>query len=461
MKHSSRRILALLLALSLCIGMMPMSIFAEPETEAINEQSEEKIELSQSETDDSADLEEESEGVDVFETDAKGAPEAAKKADVRVLKEKKVDLEKVEEDAPLEAVKKAEMPAVEMQNIEDLKKADAPALETAGAEALDAVSDQPAVKLAANATADVLMAAEKSATEDPVTINLKFYKEYNGPEGSGYKPAQITEGETIASVLPSIMPWVTKEGYEFMFWAGYGFTSEGPYDYIDKPITRGIAEHTWLNSEHTAELYTISLLAIWGHVVEYEIDGEKITDFKISNTASQIDKDGNYIVKHGSSAMQPNIIRDGYVAEWIGPFEITENRTVENGNAIQGHWVKLHTVSFIDDDEAGTSLRDPQTVKDGEYAKEPKDPQKDGFIFDGWFLTGENGESVEYFVDGEAIQPVTGDITLVAHWTEKTKYTVSFYDENGVKIEDADQSVYDGGFAKPHDMSQMIMKASC
>ena len=100
MKHSSRRILALLLALSLCIGMMPMSIFAEPETEAINEQSEEKIELSQSETDDSADLEEESEGVDVFETDAKGAPEAAKKADVRVLEEKKVDLEKVEEDAP-------------------------------------------------------------------------------------------------------------------------------------------------------------------------------------------------------------------------------------------------------------------------------------------------------------------------------------------------------------------------
>ncbi|MBR3395352.1 MAG: hypothetical protein IKG76_06160, partial [Firmicutes bacterium] len=107
MKHSSRKILALLLALSLCIGMMPMSIFAEPEIEAINEQSEEQIELSQSETDDSADLEEESEGVDVFETDAKEAPETVKKADVRVLEEKKVDLEKVEEDAPLEAVKKA------------------------------------------------------------------------------------------------------------------------------------------------------------------------------------------------------------------------------------------------------------------------------------------------------------------------------------------------------------------
>lgn len=125
MKHSSRRILALLLALSLCIGMMPMSIFAEPETEEINGQLEEIIELSQSPADDPADLEEESGGFDVSETDAKEAPEAVKKADVTVLEEKKVEEKKVElEKVDLDKIEK-DMPSALTEALPEAGNSDA------------------------------------------------------------------------------------------------------------------------------------------------------------------------------------------------------------------------------------------------------------------------------------------------------------------------------------------------
>lgn len=88
---------------------------------------------------------------------------------------------------------------------------------------------------------------------------------------------------------------------------------------------------------------------------------------------------------------------------------------------------KTYTVTF---DSAGGSTVPPQTVKDGEKAKEPAQPTREDFTFNGWFL-----EDSPYSFD----TPVTSNITLVAKWTanapEPTTYTVTFDSQGGTPVQ--------------------------
>ncbi|MCL2771875.1 MAG: InlB B-repeat-containing protein [Oscillospiraceae bacterium] len=100
-----------------------------------------------------------------------------------------------------------------------------------------------------------------------------------------------------------------------------------------------------------------------------------------------------------------------------------------------------HKVTFFDSDGT-TTLADSQTVADGGKAKQPADPSKDGYTFDGWSYGG-----ATLFDFGVAI---TSDVTLIAQWTAvpvTTYYTVIFQDWNGDKIGEQ-QSVAEGGNAK-------------
>lgn len=80
--------------------------------------------------------------------------------------------------------------------------------------------------------------------------------------------------------------------------------------------------------------------------------------------------------------------------------------------------VKTYTVSF-DTDGAGTIA--PVLVKDGETAEEPPEPQKDNWVFKGWFI----GET-EY----DFSSPVKSELTLKAKWNEL--YTVAFMSDGSV-----------------------------
>ena len=76
-------------------------------------------------------------------------------------------------------------------------------------------------------------------------------------------------------------------------------------------------------------------------------------------------------------------------------------------------YINPHTVTF--DSAGGQQTPDHQQITIGKQAARPiTDPAKDGFLFDGWFLKDANGKSdVAY----DFSQPVTADITLVAHWS--------------------------------------------
>ena len=73
-----------------------------------------------------------------------------------------------------------------------------------------------------------------------------------------------------------------------------------------------------------------------------------------------------------------------------------------------------HTVTFKDD---STTLS-KQSIADGTRAsRPPKDPTRDSYLFDGWFIKNDKGDSnVAY----DFSQPVTKDFTLTAHWTKGT-----------------------------------------
>ena len=78
---------------------------------------------------------------------------------------------------------------------------------------------------------------------------------------------------------------------------------------------------------------------------------------------------------------------------------------------------KEFTVTF--DSNGGTSVEAQTVEKDGTATK-PTDPTREGYIFAGWEL---NGEEFDFAT------AITSDITLEAVWTEideGTKYTVSF-----------------------------------
>ena len=88
----------------------------------------------------------------------------------------------------------------------------------------------------------------------------------------------------------------------------------------------------------------------------------------------------------------------------------------------------MYTVTF---DSDGGTVVEPQQVVDGEKATMPDPaPTRDGYTFAGWYL----GDTAYDFDT-----PVTGNITLVAHWTDAKTYTVT--------IAPADITVYTGGEA--------------
>ena len=81
--------------------------------------------------------------------------------------------------------------------------------------------------------------------------------------------------------------------------------------------------------------------------------------------------------------------------------------TAGDAAGVQDRSSAAWTVSF---DTAGGGSVGRQTIPDGSQASRPSpDPVRDGYLFDGWF----QGDVAYDFT-----QPVTGSITLTAHWTK-------------------------------------------
>ena len=76
-----------------------------------------------------------------------------------------------------------------------------------------------------------------------------------------------------------------------------------------------------------------------------------------------------------------------------------------------------HIVSF--DPDGGDYQPKDQTVVGGRPAVEPKEPKKEGYVFEGWYYTDENGKEVKWDFD----TPVHQSMTLKARWKKEPSGT--------------------------------------
>lgn len=112
--------------------------------------------------------------------------------------------------------------------------------------------------------------------------------------------------------------------------------------------------------------------------------------------------------------------------------KIGEEMTLKGTVSLKAAHGNLVTVTYNTD---GGGAVDAQTVESGSAAVRPTDPTRSGYTFSGWTL---DGTAYDFAT------PVTGDITLVAQWTENyvppvTTYytlTINYVDAEGNTVAD-------------------------
>ena len=137
-----------------------------------------------------------------------------------------------------------------------------------------------------------------------------------------------------------------------------------------------------------------------------------------SNGGSKVDSQK---VKDGSVATEPEApTREGYTfGGWYTDKKCTDGNEfdfaktkIEADTTLYAKWTEVepepserHVVTFRD----GDTVVDVCNVADGEAVVRPADPEKEGYIFEGWTLDGE---------DYDFSAPVTADMTLDAKWSK-------------------------------------------
>ncbi len=228
-----------------------------------------------------------------------------------------------------------------------------------------------------------------------------------------------------------------------------------------KDVLGGIPEFSYngITNVSDAKTYTeqtsVSGFTSDNYEIEYQKGNVTVTPISVTASAGTAKKSyltilldkavkgltkENFTVKAGEITTELTDVKesaDGKIYTLNGSFAAGVEYTVEisyanNNYSIIGNTVKLtpsgssggngggggsssvssYTVSF---NTNGADKIASRTVKKNETAKEPAEPKKDGFVFDGWY--SDKNLTVKY----DFAEKVTKNITLYAKWTESTK----------------------------------------
>lgn len=221
-----------------------------------------------------------------------------------------------------------------------------------------------------------------------------FTVTFNSNGGSEVNSVVVREGDTLIS--PNAP---TRDGYVFLGW----FVGTVEYNFAN-PVTKNI-----------------TLTAKWEIVKENEF----VITFN-TNGGSQVKAQK---VVDGEKATKPvNPTKYGY--KFIGwelngeTFDFTT--AIKENVTLVAIWEKKtqYTVKF--DTDGGNSINSVK-VYENDKVKMPTEPTREGYEFVKWQLDGK---------DYDFSSKITKNITLVAVWKEKTKYTVKFDTDGGSSISD-------------------------
>ncbi len=253
----------------------------------------------------------------------------------------------------------------------------------------------------------VVFLLPKDKNIDIVSYTITF----NTNGGSIVNNQNVLEGEKITK--PSDP---TKEGYTFDYWT----YQDVEFDFNTSVKSNMTLTAKWTESKKEEKEFTITFDSDGGSAVAQQIIKEGSTVTKPSNpTKSGYEFKGWFI--NDNEYVFESLVSDNITlkAKWekvsTGNTESktnTSNNKNNNKNTSSSTNTTQYTVTF---DSNGGSSVSSKKVNSGSKVSKPSDPTKNGYKFAGWTLSGKS-----YDFNSK----VTGNITLVAKWTQKS-YTVS------------------------------------
>jgi len=128
----------------------------------------------------------------------------------------------------------------------------------------------------------------------------------------------------------------------------------------------------------------------------------------------------------------PTVTKNGYTVDWtyngnsVNPTALptTADRVASKDMTFVATWTPI-SYKVVYDVAGGTAIQDGSYDIETGISSLPT-PQREGYVFDGWYRGNQKVTS---------IPAGTGDVTLVAHWTE-ISYTLSFKTNNGTSLAD-------------------------
>lgn len=285
----------------------------------------------------------------------------------------------------------------------------------------------------------------------PMTYNVFF--ETDG--GSSVKSQIVEEGNQVKKPDDP-----TKTGYMFIEWTYEGKT----YDFSLGVTSDLTLKASWTKVEEDVETFIVKFETDEGTTIPNQIikKGEKVIkpDDPVKQGYTFEGWTLNDVVYNFETVVEKNIVLKAKWKKNETPNNTTtapannnnnnnssNNGTNNNNNSSTNPptpATKKYTVTFNSNN--GTAVSS-QTVKEGGKANKPANPTRNGYTFAGWTL---NGNTYDFN------SAVTGNITLVANWVQKT-YTVkvSIVDdysparvltvyENGVQITVSEIKYSDG-----------------
>lgn len=221
----------------------------------------------------------------------------------------------------------------------------------------------------------------------------------------------LIEPITLDDYLENGIPIPIKEGYIFVSW------------YVDEALTEP------LDLMGTFEK-SITLYAKWGSapIQTYSIHF-------ITNGGSSIEPITVGRNNAPSSVTPP--VKEGYTFEgWFLNSDLTIPVNLSSAITSNQTWyakwetVVINTYTITFEVNGGSSINDV-VVNEGAYVNEPSVPEKEGFLFMGWFVDS------NLSVEAQFTQPIIENMTLYAKW-EKQAFVLSFQTTGGTSIQSID-----------------------
>ena len=235
-----------------------------------------------------------------------------------------------------------------------------------------------------------------SSVESDLTLNAIWTKDQDEPQVQKYKITFTVDGQT-KTIEASDVSEINLENLGFENKTGYilkWYVNGKEYNFTE-PLT--------------------SDMSIEGKY-------EKTTSYTVKFNSNGGSSVASQTVKVGGKATEPTSVKkEGYILDgwYLNNKKYDFNTAVNKNITLVAKWsedpnVKRYEVKFNSD--GGSSVAS-QKIIENKTVKQPANPTRSGYSFEGWYLG-----NTKYNFNSK----VTSNITLIAKWKELTKYTVEF-----------------------------------